>query len=171
MKNSVTAVLLAITFAFAAFVAGFYTGKHSASPQTEIYGFSTTAPTLSQTAGTDPVSPTSAATPGTSPSSTAATTATSPAPPATDTAPTVTTPAETTPPTVGTTAPVNQFPININTATLEELDLIPGIGPVIAQRILDYRAEIGQFTSVEELLDVKGIGEKTLAKMLEYITI
>ena len=63
------------------------------------------------------------------------------------------------------------FPVNINTATLEELDLIPGIGPVLAQRILDYRAEIGQFVHVEELLDVSGIGEKTLEKMLQYITI
>jgi competence protein ComEA len=54
---------------------------------------------------------------------------------------------------------------------LEELDMLPGIGPVLAQRILDYRAEIGGFLSVEELLEVKGIGEKTLDKILEYITV
>jgi competence protein ComEA len=78
---------------------------------------------------------------------------------------------DTDPSSTQTTDAASPFPININTATLEDLDLIPGIGPVIAQRILDYREEIGQFTHVEELLDVSGIGEKTLAKMLQYITL
>ncbi len=72
---------------------------------------------------------------------------------------------------VATTSPSVVFPININTATSEELQLLPGIGPVLAQRILDYRTEIGQFSSLDELMDVKGIGEKTYAKILEYITI
>lgn len=63
------------------------------------------------------------------------------------------------------------YPININTATAEELDLLPDIGPVRAQAIITYREEYGPFTSVEDLIHVEGIGEKTLAKILEYITV
>ncbi len=69
----------------------------------------------------------------------------------------------------GSSRPV--FPININTATAEELDLLPDIGPVRAQAIITYREEYGPFTSVEDLIFVEGIGEKTLAKILEYITV
>lgn len=131
MKNSAATVLICITLAFAAFVAGFYLGKNDTETIIEISGLSATTP----------ASPTSPTVPndGTVPV-----------------------------PTVGAQT---QFPININTTTLEQLDLIPGIGPVLAQRILDYREEIGQFHHVEELLDVSGIGEKTLANMLQYITI
>ena len=60
--------------------------------------------------------------------------------------------------------------ININTATLEQLDLLPGIGPVTAQAIIDYRTEFGPFETPEDLLNVKGIGEKKLAAILEFIT-
>ena len=52
-----------------------------------------------------------------------------------------------------------EWPVNLNTATLEQLDTLPGIGPVTAQAILDYREENGPFTSVEELEQVYGIGE------------
>ncbi|MCH7493403.1 helix-hairpin-helix domain-containing protein [bacterium] len=61
--------------------------------------------------------------------------------------------------------------VNINSASNEELQTIPGIGPVLAGRILEYRQSFGGFTSVDELTNVKGIGEKTLAKMLPHITV
>ncbi|NLP43353.1 MAG: ComEA family DNA-binding protein [Peptococcaceae bacterium] len=61
--------------------------------------------------------------------------------------------------------------ININTAGLAELDTIPGIGPVLAQRIIDYREQNGFFSSPEEIQNVSGIGSKTYEKMADYITV
>ena len=61
--------------------------------------------------------------------------------------------------------------ININTATLSQLDSLPGIGPVLGQRIIDYRTEHGPFTDVSQLLLVEGIGEKRLANILDLITV
>ena len=61
--------------------------------------------------------------------------------------------------------------INLNTATLEELDLLPGVGPAIAQRIVEYREANDGFYDIEEILDVSGIGEKTFEKLKPYITV
>jgi competence protein ComEA len=61
--------------------------------------------------------------------------------------------------------------ININTATLEQLDSLPGIGPAIAQRIIDYREKVGGFKAAEEITEVSGIGEATLAKIKDLIAI
>ena len=63
------------------------------------------------------------------------------------------------------------FPVNINTASRRELEALPGIGEVLAQRILDYRKANGSFQSVDELVKVKGIGEKTLEKLRPYATV
>ncbi len=63
------------------------------------------------------------------------------------------------------------FPIDINTAGTEEFIALPGIGEVLAQRILDYREAHGKFTSLEELMNVSGIGTKRFETILDYITL
>jgi len=68
----------------------------------------------------------------------------------------------------GTAAPAK---ININTATAAELDALPGVGEVIAQRIVDYRTTNGPFRSVDDLLDVSGIGPVTLEDMRSMVTV
>jgi competence protein ComEA len=56
-------------------------------------------------------------------------------------------------------------PLNLNTATVAELEALPGVGPVLAQRIVDYRDEHGGFRTVDELNDVPGIGEATFREL------
>ncbi len=61
--------------------------------------------------------------------------------------------------------------ININTASQEELALLPGIGESLAGRIIDYRVEHGNFAKVEDIMEVKGIGEKIFSELHDYITV
>ena len=61
--------------------------------------------------------------------------------------------------------------VNINTATAEQLDALPGVGPVTAQKILEWRGAHGAFSSVDELMEVDGIGEKTLADLAPHVTL
>lgn len=61
--------------------------------------------------------------------------------------------------------------IDVNTAGSAELQTLPGIGPVTAQAIIDHRAQIGRFTRVEELEDVKGIGPSTIERLRDLVTV
>ena len=61
--------------------------------------------------------------------------------------------------------------IDINTASRAELDTLPGIGPVLAQRIIDYRLKYGNFKNIRELTAVNGIGDATLQKLMDKITV
>jgi competence protein ComEA len=61
--------------------------------------------------------------------------------------------------------------VDLNTATAEQLEVLPGVGPVLAQRILEFRARHGRFSSVDELREVTGIGERRLAELAGHVTV
>ncbi|HET9766275.1 MAG TPA: helix-hairpin-helix domain-containing protein [Thermoanaerobaculia bacterium] len=61
--------------------------------------------------------------------------------------------------------------VNVNTATAEQLQLLPRIGPSVAQRVLDYRKENGKFGSLDDLMLVRGIGEATFAQLKPYVSL
>ena len=62
-------------------------------------------------------------------------------------------------------------PLNLNTATVTELAKLPGIGPAVAARIVEHRQKNGGFKKIEELMNVKGIGEKTFLKLKSLVTV
>ena len=68
-------------------------------------------------------------------------------------------------------APAPSSPINLNTATESQLASLPGIGAKAAQRILEFRQKNGAFKKIEDLMNVKGIGEKNFLKLKPYITV
>ena len=73
--------------------------------------------------------------------------------------------------TPGQVQPAPGGVVNLNTATLEQLDTLPGVGPAIAKRIIEYRDSIGGFTAIDQITQVSGIGEATFAKIKEQIAV
>ena len=85
---------------------------------------------------------------------------------------------QTAPTTAAATAPAETvpeetvaFPVNINTADADTLTALPGIGQVLAERILAYRAQNGPFRAIEEITNVDGIGERKAEAIFELITV
>lgn len=129
MKKSAIAIMLALTLAFATFVAGFYVGRNYNQSGIEIHGIQrSTRPTAGD--GTQQTTVT------------------------------------TVPATLDETT--KRLMDAINTATLEQWDQVPDIGEKTAQKILDYRNTYGDFERPEDLLNVSGIGEKTLEKIMNH---
>jgi competence protein ComEA len=61
--------------------------------------------------------------------------------------------------------------INLNTATAEQLETLPGVGPKTAERIIEYRTKSGGFKRIEDLMNVKGIGEKSFLKLKPLVVV
>ena len=72
---------------------------------------------------------------------------------------------------LGATAAAAEGKINVNTASVEQLTLLPQVGPAVAQRIVEFREENGNFKSAEDLMLVRGIGEKTFQRLAPYIAL
>jgi competence protein ComEA len=74
-------------------------------------------------------------------------------------------------PVLAATAKQPAGKVNLNTATAEQLASVPGLGPKLAARIVEQRQKSGGFKSVEDILGVKGIGEKNFAKIQAHVTV
>jgi competence protein ComEA len=68
-------------------------------------------------------------------------------------------------------APAPAEKINLNSATVEQLQTLPGIGPAIAKNIVEHRAKVGKFNRIEEVINVKGVGEKKFQQIKDRLII
>ena len=139
----------------------------AATPPREVAARPATPPSASSSSTTSKTS--TAADPPSNATDAADSTASSPS-----TAPHATTPsspdAPSTPPSTPSARTDNSL-VNINTATRAELELLPGIGPSLAQRIIEHREKFGAFHSVDELDRVKGIGSKILERLRPFVRV
>lgn len=75
---------------------------------------------------------------------------------------------------VGVAAAAEKAPaakVDVNTASVEQLTALPGVGPTLAARIVEHRQKEGAFKSIQELMNVKGIGERSFQKLQPYLTV
>jgi competence protein ComEA len=72
---------------------------------------------------------------------------------------------------VKASAPTAESPLNINTATQAQFEALPGLGAKVAERIIEYRQKNGNFKKVEDLMNVKGIGEKSFLKLKPLLAV
>ena len=159
MKNKAAAALAALVLLFSGFTGGFFLGRN-----TRVQTIQTTKAVLQEVPG-EMVVLTKEILVTVPPEATEAT-----VPPRSD-ATTTARPVETKPKSTKPAEDKVTFPVNINSASKRELDALPGIGEVLAQRIIASRSANGPFQSVDELIKIKGIGEKTLAKLKPYATV
>lgn len=153
MKKQQHSILLCVTGIFVAFTLGFFLGRSTNRSDVRL----ASVPEVTVTQAAEVSEPQTEAP--------AQTTAPETAAPPEASAPVETAPAQTEAPTK------TDGLININTATRAELQTLPGIGEVLAQRIIDYREANGPFTDVSQLTYVSGIGEKRLAAIIDLITV
>ncbi len=67
--------------------------------------------------------------------------------------------------------PATTEKVNLNSATVEQLQSLPGIGPSLAKNIIDHRTKVGKFNRVEEIINVKGVGEKKFQKIKDRLVV
>ena len=75
------------------------------------------------------------------------------------------------PPAMAAGKPAPTAKVNLNTASVEQLTTLPGVGPKLAARIVEYRQKSGSFRSAKELMNVQGVGEKNFAKIEAWLSV